>query len=710
MLFRESSIQGRLVNLRAADDLGRYVRLISGRLPARVRALALRGAAAEGRRADSLDAEPAARRRRPGHPEARRADRAVRAARAAHRDGRAGRPLPHATAEPDRDRERHRRALAHERARDVLPLVRVVRADAERRRSPVDGRCVLGAGAEGDRPARGEPGRVPGDRAHRHAVGGRVVVDCRSSPPAASGRRRRRAAARVHRPRRRGAAARRRRRPPAPAVVRRAALAGRAVHPGGGGCARRARHDRRLGRRRRRGRGGRRAGGLAGRAGRRPRAALARRPDGGARGRGRRRAPALRGGARAVDPARQARVHTARRRRARRDRRRARRMGARLDRRAVARLRQRNERLPAARSGADRLRDSGAVREAARAGAATARASGKARAGLTPPRRGVARPQPRARGDRRDVPGGEHRPRALRARLPLDARARPARRGGVRGPGVVRPDRGPLAAHSGAARRAGERVPDAAVAGGAAVGQRAERRDVHAARVADAGARERRGLAERLRDAAALGARPPADAVPQRVAAHDRTAAGTALRVAGLEPRRRRWPARDLPVAARRLRAGDARADARPRDGDAARPHPLRLGDARRAPVLSPQRRAVHGERRDRDPAEREGRADARDADRQRARGRPSVRRLGRRRRRERDRPSSGLPDHARPHRHFPPRAANRRPAARPSSSRRVWQRPRRRTGSCRCRSRASTSRRTSSASFAGSRRSSAMR
>ena len=34
MLFRESSIQGRLVNLRAANDLGRYVRLLSGRLPA----------------------------------------------------------------------------------------------------------------------------------------------------------------------------------------------------------------------------------------------------------------------------------------------------------------------------------------------------------------------------------------------------------------------------------------------------------------------------------------------------------------------------------------------------------------------------------------------------------------------------------------------------------------------------------------------------
>jgi hypothetical protein len=33
MLFREASIQGRLVNLRAADDLGRFVKLVSGRLP-----------------------------------------------------------------------------------------------------------------------------------------------------------------------------------------------------------------------------------------------------------------------------------------------------------------------------------------------------------------------------------------------------------------------------------------------------------------------------------------------------------------------------------------------------------------------------------------------------------------------------------------------------------------------------------------------------
>ncbi len=33
MLFREASIQGRLVNLRAANNLGRFVRLVSGRLP-----------------------------------------------------------------------------------------------------------------------------------------------------------------------------------------------------------------------------------------------------------------------------------------------------------------------------------------------------------------------------------------------------------------------------------------------------------------------------------------------------------------------------------------------------------------------------------------------------------------------------------------------------------------------------------------------------
>ena len=33
MLFREASIQKRLVNVRAADDLNEWVKLVSGRLP-----------------------------------------------------------------------------------------------------------------------------------------------------------------------------------------------------------------------------------------------------------------------------------------------------------------------------------------------------------------------------------------------------------------------------------------------------------------------------------------------------------------------------------------------------------------------------------------------------------------------------------------------------------------------------------------------------
>ena len=55
MLFREASVQGRLVNLRAADDLGRFVNVVSGRLPTRLHPVALRGAAARGHGADPVD-------------------------------------------------------------------------------------------------------------------------------------------------------------------------------------------------------------------------------------------------------------------------------------------------------------------------------------------------------------------------------------------------------------------------------------------------------------------------------------------------------------------------------------------------------------------------------------------------------------------------------------------------------------------------------
>ena len=129
MLFREASIQGRLVNLRAADDLGRYVTLVSGRLPtvcvpSHCEVLRLQGTG-------PIPSTPQLRpdRGRPRGAEAGRAVRAVRPAGAADRDGRAGRPLPHAAALADRDRERRRRALAQHRARDVLSLVRVVRPD-----------------------------------------------------------------------------------------------------------------------------------------------------------------------------------------------------------------------------------------------------------------------------------------------------------------------------------------------------------------------------------------------------------------------------------------------------------------------------------------------------------------------------------------------------------------------------------------------------
>ena len=112
MLFREASVQGRLVNLRAADDLGRFVRITSGRLPRDLRPAALRGAAARRPRADSVDAGAAADRGRPRVTPARRADRAVRAADAADRAGRPRRPLPHAAAVSGRDRKRRPGALA----------------------------------------------------------------------------------------------------------------------------------------------------------------------------------------------------------------------------------------------------------------------------------------------------------------------------------------------------------------------------------------------------------------------------------------------------------------------------------------------------------------------------------------------------------------------------------------------------------------------
>ncbi len=112
MLFREASIQGQLVNIRAADDLGQYVNLISGRLPTVCVPDALRGASPAGKRADPVYAGPSPDRGWARKTEGRCAVRDVRPAVARNADGGRGASLPHAAAFTCRDRERGCRSLA----------------------------------------------------------------------------------------------------------------------------------------------------------------------------------------------------------------------------------------------------------------------------------------------------------------------------------------------------------------------------------------------------------------------------------------------------------------------------------------------------------------------------------------------------------------------------------------------------------------------
>src|SRR5215208_3450295 len=277
---------------------------------AAVRAVALRGAAAPGSRAAPVEADPAPRRGRVGDGEAGRAVRAVHRP-GANGAGRAGCPLPHAAAGAGRAGGRCRRALARARARDLLPLVRLVRPRRLRGRPPLgDGRVpALARPAAGDR--RRALGPVPGDRADGATRGGKSVFARRVAAAAAPRRRGRRAPARLHAAgRTRAAPARRRRAAPA-RVARRAAVAGGALYlrRGGGGCTRG--HCGRLGARRRRdsGRGG--AGRVAARRGRRARARLGPRAHERARGGSGRGAAVVRGGARARCAGRAARPDVA---------------------------------------------------------------------------------------------------------------------------------------------------------------------------------------------------------------------------------------------------------------------------------------------------------------------------------------------------------------------------------------------------------------
>ena len=278
MLFREASIQQRLVNLRAADDLGRYVRLVSGRIPkpchpAHCEVLRLQGKGPIPSTSHLRLIEVGRAVLKSG-----RAVCAVRAAGAADRDGCAGHPLPHPAAVADRDRERGRGPLEQHRAADLLPLVRLVRPDPGRRRASLGDRRVPQQGAAPDRGDRGQLGRVPGDRADRRARHSRIVVDGCRTPAVAPRRRRRGVAPRVHDPRRSCASARRHRRPPPTGLVRGTPLAGRAAHARGVAVTRSGRNRCRLDARRSGRRLRRVARRLTGQRRARARTSLARRP------------------------------------------------------------------------------------------------------------------------------------------------------------------------------------------------------------------------------------------------------------------------------------------------------------------------------------------------------------------------------------------------------------------------------------------------
>ena len=100
MLFREASIQGRLVNLRAADDLGRYVQPDLGPaarrvcVPSHCEVLRL-----EGQGPDPVDEGTAPDRGRPRGAEAGRAVRPVRPARR-RRPNRSRAPIRYHTPQP----------------------------------------------------------------------------------------------------------------------------------------------------------------------------------------------------------------------------------------------------------------------------------------------------------------------------------------------------------------------------------------------------------------------------------------------------------------------------------------------------------------------------------------------------------------------------------------------------------------------------------
>ena len=337
MLFREASIQGRLVNVRAADDLNRWVKLVSGRLPTRCvpahcEVLRLKGRGPipstshlnliEVGRATLKPDAPFAAFVLPTPP----TEQVARAVRY-----HTPQPSPTVIANGVAGLSRTPELETFYRAYGwFLPV-----GHGEVHPWAIDD--VRAKGAAPDRDARGRFRPVPGHGAERHALDRRGVVTRRCTAAASARGRGRCAPDRVHRARGRGAAARRDGRSPPPDVVRRTALAGGALH------ARRVDRGRRRGDRRRLdARWGSRsrdrvASRLARRGGRQACAPDGRRPRRCRCRRGRRRPPPLRNGPRTRRATRPPGVDTARHGCARCDRRRAGRLGARLRRRAAAR-------------------------------------------------------------------------------------------------------------------------------------------------------------------------------------------------------------------------------------------------------------------------------------------------------------------------------------------------------------------------------------
>ena len=219
--------------------------------------------------------------------------------------------------------------------------------------------------------------------------------------------------------------------------------------------------------------------------------------------------------------------------------------------------------------------------------------------------------------NRGDVPRREPRSRAVRGRVSLDAPARAARRGGLRGPGRLRAHRGPVAARAGAARRADPVAAGHADPGAAPVRQHPVGHDLQLPRAARTvarpacrgGARTSRTSRSRHSAASSRRATPDCRCSPSRPAGSSRC----------------RWRQPATTSASARSSARSSATTSRSRSATRARTiassctAASRSGMQRsRARARHPEQRPADGEWGHRHPAEREGRAGVRHAARQR--------------------------------------------------------------------------------------------